>query len=342
MKNGERSMQMVVGYNSIAFGSNSTPAWQKGFVARFRSQLDSKYGAAGTGILYPIDTVMADETRVVESGTAWAFFGRGAFNVGARQGVTGSVLTVGPVVCDSFDFNAISGGGSTVTVAIDGGAAQTFTITANGENFTKITKAAGALGSHTAVLTVTAGNFYSVGPEGTATTSPLGMGVRVSRFAKGGTYLGVQAAANNPDTIGSQTTDDSLTTLFGMSQPDLAIFIPGTNEYFQQITQAQYTTGLTTLVTRARAVNSDVLFLSTVPPQSALAVPLSTYNATLYAVADSLNVPVLDITDRWQDYNTSSVAPYLFYADGNHPTDRGHWDLSDALAKAVDLILGSP
>lgn len=337
-RNGESPMRLSVIGNSIAYGTTASPAFSGGFVSKLRTALDAKYGAAGTGIVYPIDTALADDTRIVESG-AWSILSNvGAFNVGCR---TSSTLTntwsFGAVTCDSFTFYLIAGGttSNTLTLAIDGGAAQTFTSPAGGEVLWKITKSAGSLGSHTCVLTVTGGQIYVIGVEGTIGSTS---GIRVSRCAKGGTYLGVQAASNNFDTIKAGRYD-SMTTGFDMSTPDLTVLFFETNEYLQQVPLADYLTGLTSVVNRARQTG-DIMLCTTVPPQNtALTIPLSSYTATIYAAADALDVPVIDVTDRWASYAVSNAAPYSIYGDGNHPNTRGHWDLADQILAALSPVL---
>jgi len=169
-------------------------------------------------------------------------------------------------------------------------------------------------GNHTIVLTSTAG-MYIIGFEVIENTTS---GVKV-------TNLG-QAGRKTSDITGR--ISGALTAY----APDVTLIGLGTNDMLQGVSTSTFQTNMQTLITAALTTGDCILV---VPPtdgsgnnNSAL---MQSYSAVYYALADSNNIPIVDMNKRLINYSTGLLN------DGvGHLTNRGAWEF----AAAVGAVLG--
>jgi lysophospholipase L1-like esterase len=320
--------------DSITQGSTSTPApvWANSWPTRLRTKLDNTFGAAGTGVIHlPAD---GDDTRVVlnaNGGQAWntydGFSPYATWGIYSPTNTTGASITVGPVQCDSFTVHTFgTTGAGPLGISIDGGAVTNYPNTRTPNGPLAITVPAGALGMHTIKIQVVAGGFIIVhGVEATIGSA----GVRTTNWGCSSARADwLVAGSTGAD---GSTTSGSLPFSFDLFPPDLSIIAFGVNEYLQHTPVATYKANVQTIITKAKTFG-DVLLLTGVPNQSTTGVPSQgDLAAALYDLADTNDVPVLDIGDRMVSYAASAA----LMNPPTHPNTAGYWDIADAVYQAI-------
>src|SRR5438105_14131323 len=113
----------------------------------------------------------------------------------------------------------------------------------------------------------------------------------------------------------------------------------GVNDAVAAVPPATYQANLALIISTLRAVNCDVILL--VPPARCTSAATfsadGAYVAALYALADTYNVPLWDITKRWPStFAAVTSAPYSYEPSaGVHPTDKGYADMAQGIRNAL-------
>lgn len=320
---------LTLGYNgTLPYETNSWPA-------RVRTILAERGVTTYEGETFftqPIDGVAANnsDSRMV-FGTGWNF-NAGQYGIGGQallqSPAPGSAATFdfGAVTCDTFrvyylDITAV------FNFAIDGGSYSAASFTPTGSLAVRhVDIPAGSTGSHTLHIKThaTAGTTYL-----------LGVGYFTAANATGGITI---MRAGQPNTTTTLWVGSNSLNAIDNVAPDLAILMLGTNDRSPGagVSTTDYLSNLETLISRFSGVNGDTLLVLP-PPSAGTLATNQTYNAAVFAAADALGSPVLDLSSRWpQTTATAMAAPYsLLGGDGIHPTDKGYWDIAVAMADAL-------
>lgn len=210
------------------------------------------------------------------------------------------------------------------TVSIDGGAPVTVT---PGGTAAVLRYAVTGLAdtAHTITIARTSGTLFlaaasvrkSVGLE----VANLGIGgARLSHLIGGGTgnmYAALDFATTWWDDVDLLTIDG------------------GTNEAATSHTVEEFTDNLTVIIEAAQAEDIDVLVIAEVPSGATTGVPLDPYIAATLAVAENLDVPVLNMNERWGTYAEADALG--LFSDTVHPSDAGAEDYAAAVLQILGL-----
>lgn len=325
---GVKSARLGVNGDSIVFGQYGTPAaFQAGWPARLRKMFDDRLGVrAGTGVHWCFQSYRSDDTRVVYTGaTDVSGYGPFAKSCVSLQGANS--ITFGPVDCDSFTvyYLSQSGTGKTMGLSIDGGAVQNVNTGGGAGNApATATITAASYGAHTLTITAVASIVYVVGFEGIVAG---GKGVNVT----GCGYPGL-AAANFITSAGDATPTTHQFPLVHAA-PDLTMIAFGANEWLGDQAVATFLANLQTAVGLV-PVTSDVMLVTSVPNNKTTG-PTGTqaaYDNQMWALADTLDIPVLDLSARW---GTRAADPSIYF-DNTHPNNVGYYDIA---AMAFDALI---
>jgi lysophospholipase L1-like esterase len=323
--------------DSITEGSTTTGShWRSSFVARVRGMLAELYGHAGTGVVDMINNTWSTDTRIVTTGT-WTNSAYGAFGHGAIQAGSSATLVFTPEApVDSFTVYYVKGSaGGTFSLTVDAGTPTTVDSSAASEAAGVTTVSAGTSGnSHTLTITApSSGNIYLTRIEATYGST----GVRVDRIGRGGS-LASDALATRVDA--GVTTVNSPYMLFTATPADCTFLCFGVNEFLGDVAPSTFSTNMQSLITDA-AVNGDVVLI--VPPSDATGqtYAMSAYRQVLYSLADSNDIPLIDLSELFGTYTLGNAAG-LFYSDKNHPNDAGHKAIAHAVFAALMSVSSRP
>jgi lysophospholipase L1-like esterase len=316
--------------DSITFGYLGTPKqWQGSYATQLRNRIAKRTSNAGTGVVNLVD-YSGDDLRWTFAGTWSALAGYGPFGASAQQTNTpgSTVAFASDVACDSFTIHYLtSSGGGTFGGSVDVCYGSTVNANTGSLLYATTTISAGASGLHTLTLTAPAsGYLYLIAVE--ATNGPSG--IRVSRVSKGGAKVSDLVATANGAGASVSTSIDQL-------NPDLGILFFGHNEYLQQVAIATYKTNMQTAIDRIRTTKSgDVLLVACIPnSDQSKAITQDMYRQALYELADTNNLPLLDLAERWGSYAISNAAPLSLYGDVTHPNSKGYGDVAAAVFDVV-------
>lgn len=337
----------------------SNPKYKFNWPGRLRQMLDKEFGAAGTGMVicdWDIRATPAYDDRFAYSGS-FTNAAYGFFQHGAAQMNTSSYVDFTATCSEFWVLNLSSGSGAnsanvdtvpkgTFANVASGGPAVTLpkeTGTHTNHLLTKIT--AGATAAHTLRILPPAGTFATLlAVEGRIPT--LGT-IRVSTPSISGVSL---ASA-----FGLAGTNDETNGMYGLPmidvlKADLLIITLGINDWNLRRSIADLKTDLGALITRQMASGTnagggtkaagDVLLvwnpqpdLASLPAGSSAGPTWQQYRDAYYEIADTFNVPLLDMGERWKDYATGNAMG--LFGDGIHPSDAGSYDIAPAVRRAI-------
>ncbi|HEY5695594.1 MAG TPA: GDSL-type esterase/lipase family protein [Candidatus Saccharimonadales bacterium] len=207
--------------------------------------------------------------------------------------------------------------GGTFSYAIDGGAAVPVTPSGAGSIGT-VTVTGLANTTHSVVITATSTSaFYLPWVDVRGATS----GVLVANF-------GVNSSMT------AHWTNNTFYYPGPMSQswgPNVTFIDLGINDLAGAVTTATYKANLQTLIT-AYAALGDVFLVIGNPTQSG---DRSAYNAACYQLADSNDIPLIDLMERlgtWASMNVQGLA-----ADASHPNAAGYVEKFAGIFAALDI-----
>ncbi len=117
--------------------------------------------------------------------------------------------------------------------------------------------------------------------------------------------------------------------------PDLTIIALGINDWQQSVSITTYTNNIQGLITRALTVG-DCLLLAPNPTNSTIMLPQQQpYISAEYALAQSNNIPVVDIWSRFVSQPSASVLGMM--GDFLHPNGVGYADIAQAVMNAINV-----
>ena len=304
--------------------------WANSWPTRLRDKFDAIYGPAGTGAVYlPGD---GDDTRIAWSGTWASYNNLAAYGAWAqRSTVVGSYVTFGPVTCDQFIVHTFGTvGAGPLGCSVDGGAVTNYPSTKTPNGTLAVVIPAGALGAHTLKVAVVTGAVWVESIEATIGTS----GVRVTRWGRNNSTA-AWLVDGAPASAASDPVTGSLAWSFDLFPPDLSIISFGVNEYLTAVPVATYTTKMQTIIDRAK-LTGDVLLATSVPNFSTTGVPSqAAYASALYDLADTNDVPLLDLYARMVSYAASAS----LINSPTHPNTAGYWDIAEATYQVVGTTI---
>ena len=217
---------------------------------------------------------------------------------------------------------------------VDGGSAQN--VTPTGADTGGKHSATGVTGDGTHTVVVTAGSNYTIlhgiNPE-------RAWGVAMHSFAFGGSLASASGAAATSWTSGTTTGSlyntlktDTIDLLDDTVTPDMVICFLGANDIFQSESVANTIAGITTI--RGWFPNSDFMVLGSWAVSDANLAQSDLLNGELYKLADTLDVPFLDLRHRYGT-KAEAVAAGLTGADGIHQSHGTNILTGQAIADAL-------
>lgn len=205
-----------------------------------------------------------------------------------------------------------------VMVSIDGGAAVQIGPGLGGPGGLQMFTIGGLSdGPHTATFTkIPGGDFYIYAAGFRQTT-----GVVVENAGMSGSKVS--------DWLAAQDNYGSAYSLFHANNVDHdAVFIElGMNDRWQGVTVDTYRAQLETLVDQARLRGATVILVVSNSPQGEDSVPTwGQFASAMYDVADSNDLPLIDLTDRWGKFATYNADGLVrdIASDGVHLTAVGN------------------
>lgn len=280
---------------------------------------------------------ICDNRIVINAGSGWGFssgVGPGNGTVMLTGNTTGTADINPGYAWDTVDilyFQQPSGGSFGITV--DAGTEVVQATAGANAALIKTVTVTGTLATHTLHLR----------GAGSVTNQPWLAGVRFYTAAVRG---GVEVSrSGTPGTTAYEWANDetplrSAAMCYDIAKPDLAVVTVLTNDYLQNIDPAVTARYVNTIVNRARSNSGDVVLMADLPSGATTGHTYAAdqYRQVLYTAADALNVPVLDMTDRWGSYAVSNAAPLSMYVDANDPSSIGYQDLAQAVFDLLSIV----
>ena len=231
---------------------------------------------------------------------------------------------------------------SAYSVIIDGGTAVT--VTPTGSNNTPYVYEVSGLGNTTHTVSVAratgaSGAGYILGCEvrGAAGIRLYNGGIggmMVSASADSGLYAQVPYASNgrNDNNGANFSWGADLLILGPIMANDAQAGTPTTAAAWQASLQTAINTAKGT---SAGYPNPSDIVLCTDTPIATASSAMESYRAAIYALADTNDLPLIDMMDRWGV--ETSAASYGVMYDGTHPNGNGYADWARAIMTALAL-----
>jgi len=314
----QRCEVLMVG-DSIMEGQGA-PNPSSRWITLAQTLIQSRYGPgpAGAGF-YPASFAVNDGTtawadRWIYSGDRGAnSFGLGWRGVQLRINGTGNGSATITKTCTSFKLYATRQAADAMTITIDGGAPATWTMATSGAVQQSWTSPALTAGSHTVVVTASAGGpvftggFFYNGDEtaGVSLWDASRSGAKFSDFITNTDWYGYLPLINPSLVVLGCGTNDARTSSGGYSS-------------------ATYKANALSVVgsIRAKIATVPILLMPPYKPLGTLIEPWANYTGALREIADATSYTALyDMSARIPDLTSD---PYSFLIDTVHPTARGH------------------
>lgn len=219
---------------------------------------------------------------------------------------------------DSFDIYYINNTASTRATVTGTGGTPLVLSTVNATSIQKatVTCASAATSNALTVNAVTGATFLVIGVEPFLSTTPR---VRFANAGISGSTTSQWVAAGS----GSWNGVFSIQAY----NPDLTVISLGINDATALTTTATYIANITSLINAAQFGGGSVI-LMTWPPSSPAAqiAAFKGYYPALLALANNLNIPVIDIFARWNKTYQAS-----FMSDIKHPNNLGYFDWANMI-----------
>lgn len=344
-RNGEARAKLFCAGDSTTLGIGLTGAatnyYIKSYPARLYTLLQNQWGTVRRG---PSWANATEDTARVTKGSGWSVTstragggpnianglgGGGMYRAGT--GATGSLDFAPGATCDTFDIYYLSGSGNgTFSWAIDGGTA-TNVVASGGSQTVSVLTVSTTSGTHTLNLRQVSG-----------AANIIGMGARLSTDAGGieFTWQGVSSTTTDYWGNGGVNPFGSQAALAAY-RPDLLVLGLGLNDSHSVLAgnSATYKTNLAYIAAQQRANSGDVLIVLPWKSDAVNQLDFAPFRQAAYEVADSADVALLDLGDRWPSVPDTAVAePYaLMNSDHIHGTERGYWDMAQAVRDALAI-----
>lgn len=312
-----------VGYCTLGFVGDSTT----GGVGATAGSTDwpSQLGAllTATGYTLASEFAVAYKSSVadarINSGSGWGALS-GNSNL-AFNSTTTSPLTFSSTKAGTTAKLYYAQSGGPFTVSIDGGAAVTVT-PAGGNSIGVYTVGSLANTTHTVSVVRVSGNSEIFGFEVVSATS----GIRLVNEGIGGSLVTATGSS------GWFTAEQTIAGSTAGFSADLAFLMWETNDT-GVTADATYQANLQNAITQIKNRGTADLVLVTAVPSSGK--DFTTKNAILYGLADSNDLPLIDLQDRMGTYTSTNSLGLM--SDGLHPTASGYADVARAVQQALGL-----
>lgn len=243
-------------------------------------------------------------------------------------GTVAEVATLGTSAAFTLTVDGATPANGSVTVS-GGGTYSGGTVTPGGaQAVVNVTITGLSSATHTIVATTTGtGNTYIVGGQVRSATA----GLLLSNAGVG--------TSQTADWLPSAAFYKPGNTTLGAVAPDLTLVSLGINDaLLGPLTTASYQANLAAIVSSWQALGDVILKVPPTPttaPYSGHTIDpavWAAYRQATYAVADSANVPLIDVGDRWGTWTNANTLGYM--ADGLHPYAPGYaaWAQMDLAA----------
>lgn len=302
----------TAGYTATARPAKTRPA-------QFSNALVAAGYSVG-GVLQPLNE-SSDSRWTYPSGT-WPQFNplsllRSSGSIGGQAVFTSNVAGTVAEVVYGDNFGAF-------TVSIDGGTAVQVTSTGASALATyRVTGLANT--THTITITVT-----------TATVYIQYAGVRQANGGMVVANFGITSSKGADWDDGPFYAPKSVIAAWN---PHVSILCLEVNDSAQATVLTSYKTQIETVITTLKAVGDVILCTSN--PFSAGGGPMSMYTKTLYDLANTYDLGLIDITSMYGGTYAAATAAGLMY-DTLHPNDAGYALDGAGIAKAILAVVDNP
>lgn len=149
-------------------------------------------------------------------------------------------------------------------------------------------------------------------------------------FIQNWSFSGATAAGATAASWSNNTQYYSCINGITFMAPDLSIIKLGLNDITAAYSVATFTAGLQTLITACLATGSVILVVPNVSTTSDVAP----YISSIYQLAATNNVPIVDIYNRWTSYAQAQADGFM-NSDPIHPNKTGYQDVVNAYYQFV-------
>lgn len=309
----------VAGTNTDAPLNTSIKAWP----VIVRNLLVARgYPSAGTGWVPAYNGSSTAEPRWV-LGSGWSATTTDRISV-SNWGANSNTLTFTSDTAGTTARLYYSNAGGPFTWSVDGGAAVAVT-PANTQSIGYVENTTLANTTHTITVVRTSGLPEILGAE----VRTAAYGVRIFNGGIAGLKSSALASAGplnvNASVVGSSSAPFKAHAVFVCA---------GINDQTggggAVVPVDSYKASMTTALTAAKAQGASVMIVAPAPLSTAGMGP---YIGAMYELADSLDLPLLDLSDRWGSYTTANTASLM--AGTVHPSYAGNADIATAVLNAV-------
>lgn len=324
--------------SSLTEGYNSAADDSLGFVDVVRTALTAKYGDVGQGWIgnrYPV-ILSAANRRWVYTGAWNTFWGVGWLYLNNGQAVLGySTSGTATITLPGTEINLFATCGSgqvaTVTVTIDGGTAETWTIpTGTKLNYTVFTKTGLTDGDHTVVVTATtnaSNRFELLGGYGTKGTR----GIRVNKMGAAG---GTSTAFGTYNALwdgGYPNTDICVKHW----TPALTVLDAIANDYNTQLPLDTFRSNWQNMITQAKLHSASVVATSIGGIFNVTkTIPIEQYQQIVFDLAMANDIAYLDITKSLGGTHANASD---FMSDEVHYNTYGHMHTGNCFLRSWEV-----
>ncbi|QAY16082.1 hydrolase [Arthrobacter phage Elesar] len=313
-----------VGDSTVA-GTNGgnapgTTAWP----VLFRNMLPGMgYPSAGSGFVAAYRAASASDTR-------WTY-GAGWGGANGNSNKVANSTTTNALVFTSVETGTqthvyYSNAGGPFTVSVDGGSAVT--VTPTGASTMGVLTATGlADTTHTITITRTSGTVEIFGVEIRRTTT----GVRIYNAGIAGAK--VASLANSTWDSVAQTVAGGAASQFTADAIFLCCEINDmTGGGGSVVDAATYKTQMQTAINNLKVNGASLVLITANPVQTG---DFTAYTKALYDLADTNDLPLIDMQDRWGSYTTANARGMM--GDTVHPSPAGNAEFTRAVLNALGL-----
>lgn len=122
--------------------------------------------------------------------------------------------------------------------------------------------------------------------------------------------------------------------------PNLYVIMAGINDALVPTATATYTTQLQTLITMCQAAGGDVILATGIPYAPANEPNQPALNTALYTLAQTNNLPFIDLFSRWQSQALAALLSFYNAPANYHPVKNGYSDMASAVFPFLNIAGG--
>lgn len=220
------------------------------------------------------------------------------------------------------------------SILVDGSAPSSGVVTVVGGTYSAGTVTPdGASSAGSVTVTGLTDTVHAVKVTSTATTYLIGIKVTGTAGLEINN-MGVPSSASGDWTSTGFTSNFQIATL---ETPGVIIIPIGVNDGSTSVPVATYKSNLSTIASNAKAI-APVLLVAQINASGIPSATQQQYVSAMYDVADTLDLPVLDLMHRWGSFFAANLLGLT--ADSVHPNSRGYADWAQATTSALQLAGG--